>query len=56
MRSILHSAIARGRIIIARPWEYRAPKISSVCRSFILYTVHAVDTLTTFTGTSGLCR
>ena len=59
VRSILHSAIARGRIIIARPWEYRAPKISSVCRSFILYTVPAVgevDTLTTFAGTSGLCR
>ena len=41
------------------PTTYRPSKISSVCRSFILCAipaVGAVDTLTTFTGTSALCR
>ncbi len=41
------------------PTAYRLSKISSVCRSFILYAipaVGAVGTLTTFVGTSAVCR
>jgi hypothetical protein len=51
--------VDRYRVPREVPTAYRPPRNMAFCRSFILYTVSAVgavDTLTTFTSISAMCR